>query len=116
MSVKLPIRLITLRNWSGRSQATVKAQIAPLLAPRMVRRVLRRHVDPVLADGAREDFAFEEGRPFELAVGDALLGQGVGAEGVRFELLFRGGFVLAERRGNRQPQSEYAKRKSHESL
>ena len=31
--MKLPIKLMTLRNSVGRSQATVKAQIAPLLAP-----------------------------------------------------------------------------------
>ena len=35
MFVKLPIVLTTLRNWSGRCQATVNAQIAPELAPEM---------------------------------------------------------------------------------
>ena len=33
MLVKLPTMLITLRKWSGRSQATVNAAIAPELDP-----------------------------------------------------------------------------------
>ena len=33
MLVKLPIVLMTLRNWSGRCHATVNAQMAPELAP-----------------------------------------------------------------------------------
>ena len=37
MLVKLPIVLMTLRNWSGRCQATVNAQIAPELAPAIAR-------------------------------------------------------------------------------
>src|ERR1043166_333873 len=38
MLVKLPIVESTLRNWSGRSQATVKAQIPPELEPQVARR------------------------------------------------------------------------------
>jgi hypothetical protein len=38
MFVKLPIRLRTLRNSFGLSQATVKAAMAPELAPPMPRR------------------------------------------------------------------------------
>ena len=37
MLVKLPIHDRTLPNWSGRSQATVKAQMPPLLTPAMAR-------------------------------------------------------------------------------
>ena len=37
MFVKLPIQETTLLNSFGRSQATVKAQMPPLLAPRMAR-------------------------------------------------------------------------------
>ena len=37
MSVKLPIQLKTFENWSGRCQATVKAQMPPLLRPQMAR-------------------------------------------------------------------------------
>jgi len=37
MLVKLPICESTLRNWSGRSQATVKAQMPPELMPAMPR-------------------------------------------------------------------------------
>ena len=37
MFVKLPIHESTLLNSSGRSQATVKAQIPPLLAPAIAR-------------------------------------------------------------------------------
>ena len=37
MLVKLPAQESTLRNWSGRSQATVKAQIPPEDMPAMAR-------------------------------------------------------------------------------
>src|SRR5208337_4453481 len=37
MLVKLPMVLMTFRNWSGRCQATVNSQIAPELAPEMAR-------------------------------------------------------------------------------
>ena len=37
MAVKLPMWLTTLRNWSGRSHATVNAQIPPLLIPQIAR-------------------------------------------------------------------------------
>jgi len=37
MLVKLPMWLMTLRNWSGRSHATVNAAMPPELAPQTPR-------------------------------------------------------------------------------
>ena len=62
MFVKLPIVLITLRNWSGRCQATVKAQIAPELAPEIARSG-RRDVVPSSAPASiRRRSAWNTGR------------------------------------------------------